>query len=169
MACQGRGWTFRQSAPETSWASDGSGKRIKPREKENCRHWKSKCKAMGQGTCRTCVKKGIEASVVGQRKGRAIRRWNEMTGRQTKEGLMGQRKASVFTMNGKGTHDKSREVTQAGAGNQLEDACKDGCLGQAGAGQVMKVVTLQMWQQSWHNLLTTRCPGVADVQVRTQG
>lgn len=57
---------------------------------------------------------------------------------------MGQRKTSVFIMNGKGTHDQSREGTQTGAGNQLEDACKDGCLGQDGAGEVMKVVTLQM-------------------------
>lgn len=47
-----------------------------------------------------------------------------MTGRQTTEGLVGQRKASVFTMNGKGTHDQSREVTQAGAGNNWQMPAK---------------------------------------------
>lgn len=42
---------------------------------------------------------------------------------------MGQKKASAFPVNGKGVQDQSREATQAGAWNQLEESCKDGGLG----------------------------------------
>lgn len=38
----------------------------------------------------------------------------------------------------------SRDTTQAGAGDQLEQSCTDSGLGQGEAGEVVKVVILQM-------------------------
>lgn len=49
-------------------------------------------------------------------------------------------------------------MTQAGTGDQLEKSCTDGGLGQGEAGEVMKVVILQM--------LTTELTESADNQTQ---